>query len=366
MKNKKLKKSVKLVLTAVFAGVIATATTITLLAINSSGVKVVNFVGESKAVVEKWVLEYNIPSSQVTYTEEYSDTYEEGIVMAQSLKEGETLSNDSSLTITVSEGADPTTEFTLPDFTGKKEDEIKSWFEDNKFSNYIINKEYNPEIEVGIFISCDHEANTTVRRGDNITVKVSGEQEEVVVIDLSSYSKSNIEAWAEANSITIEYIEEFSDDIESGKIISISVNPGDVIHTGDTIQIAISKGKESEQSTEETTKSSTDNRDYASSTTRNSSVSSNSSGSSSQGQKQETIDTSVPTESGTCYAQDTSLYDGKSASEIYSAFSAGGCKVHISYARDASSNPYSYNGGIKSASIDGSNYYVTVYQSWAN
>ena len=54
MKKRKLKKSVKIILCGIFMGVIATATTIGLLAMNGSSIKVVNFVNQKKSDVEKW------------------------------------------------------------------------------------------------------------------------------------------------------------------------------------------------------------------------------------------------------------------------------------------------------------------------
>ena len=47
MKKRKLKKSVKIILCGIFMGVISTATTIGLLAMNGSSVKVVNFVNQN-------------------------------------------------------------------------------------------------------------------------------------------------------------------------------------------------------------------------------------------------------------------------------------------------------------------------------
>lgn len=375
MKNKRrLKKSVKVALTAIITGLLATATTVTLLAINQNSVQVENFVGKSKTVVESWVNDNDIDPTKVVYTEAYSDVYEEGIVTDQSLKEGESLMENETLTITVSEGIDPSIEFTLPDFTTMKEEEIKEWFSSNKFSNYVIQKEYHEDIEQGAFISCDHEIGSTLKRSESITVIVCGEKETLMVPDLSSYSKSNIEAWAEANQITIEWLEEYSDSIEAGKIISISVNSGDTITQGDTIQITLSKGVESQSNTTETsseTKSSTDNRSYASEETKNSSVSSNTTssntGSYDTGSEVESnVDNSstiVAPTAQTCPAIATFLYNNTSVGALESSLSSSGCGVSVNQLNNSETNPNN-KSGIRDYSISNGTYYVNFYVPW--
>ena len=125
MKKRKLKKSVKIILCGIFMGVISTATTIGLLAMNGSSVKVVNFVNQKKSDVEKWRKDNDIDTSQIIYKYEYNEEKDKNVVLKQSLKAGESLNNDNDLKITLSNGADPSVTFELPDFTGKKEDEIK-------------------------------------------------------------------------------------------------------------------------------------------------------------------------------------------------------------------------------------------------
>lgn len=373
MKNKRrLKKPVKIALTAIITGVLATATTVTLLAVNQSSVQVENFVGKSKKVVESWVNENHIDTTKVVYTESYSDDYEVGIVTEQSLKEGEALSENETLTVTVSEGADPSVEFILPDFTTMQEEEIKEWFSMNKFFNYVIQKEYHEDKELGSFISCDHEIGSTVKRSDLITVIVCGEKETLIVPDLSSYSRSNIEAWAEANQITIEWLEEYSDAIEAGKIISISISSGDTLTQGDTIQIILSKGVESQSNTTETTsetKSSTDNRNYATDETKNSSVSSNTTGSNNESHNTGSEVDSNPSDSSTivkpttCPVIATFLYNNTSVGALESSLSSSGCGVSVNQLNNSETNPNN-KSGIRDYSIDNGTYYVNFYVPW--
>ena len=382
MKNRKLKKSVKIILCGIFMGVIATATTIGLLAMNGSSVKVVNFVNQKKSDVEKWRKDNDIDASQIIYKYEYSEEKDKNVVLKQSLKAGESMNKDNDLKITLSNGADPSVTFELPDFTGKKEDEIKQWFKDKKFSNVVYKYEKNPDIEENTFISMDPAASTTVKRSDTVTVTICAPLEgaEVSMIDMSSMSKDEINAWAEENKITIIYDEAYSDSIASGKVITTSVDANTIIHQGDTVTVTLSKGKqktEAEVQQTQSTKPSGDTSASATDETKNSSQGS-------------TVTTQTPTTSGSgevvskpsetqpvvpptteveqpkpqCKNTVQALYNGKSGDEIQASLSTNGCAVYINYLDNESNNPDSISGGIHSYTNNGDSLSVNVYKSW--
>lgn len=382
MKNRKLKKSVKIILCGIFMGVIATATTIGLLAMNGSSVKVVNFVNQKKSDVEKWRKDNDIDASQIIYKYEYSEEKDKNVVLKQSLKAGESMNKDNDLKITLSNGADPSVTFELPDFTGKKEDEIKQWFKDKKFSNVVYKYEKNPDIEENTFISMDPAASTTVKRSDTVTVTICAPLEgaEVSMIDMSSMSKDEINAWAEENKITIIYDEAYSDSIASGKVITTSVDANTIIHQGDTVTVTLSKGKqktEAEVQQTQSTKPSGDTSASATDETKNSSQGS-------------TVTTQTPTTSGSgevvskssetqpvvpptteveqpkpqCKNPVQALYNGKSGEEIQASLSTNGCAVYINYLDNESNNPDSISGGIHSYTNNGDSLSVNVYKSW--
>ncbi len=382
MKNRKLKKSVKIILCGIFMGVIATATTIGLLAMNGSSVKVVNFVNQKKSDVEKWRKDNDIDASQIIYKYEYSEEKDKNVVLKQSLKAGESMNKDNDLKITLSNGADPSVTFELPDFTGKKEDEIKQWFKDKKFSNVVYKYEKNPDIEENTFISMDPAASTTVKRSDTVTVTICAPLEgaEVSMIDMSSMSKDEINAWAEENKITIIYDEAYSDSIASGKVITTSVDANTIIHQGDTVTVTLSKGKqktEAEVQQTQSTKPSGDTSASATDETKNSSQGS-------------TVTTQTPTTSGSgevvskpsetqpvvpptteveqpkpqCKNPVQALYNGKSGDEIQASLSTNGCAVYINYLDNESNNLDSISGGIHSYTNNGDSLSVNVYKSW--
>lgn len=209
-----------------------------------SGVKVGNFVGKDKKVVETWRKKNDVDKNQIAYAYAYDEDKDTDIVLKQSVKAGNTLKSDETLKVTVSKGADPNKEFELPDFTGKEEKEIKKWFTDNKFTNVTYTYEINSDVENGKFISMDHETGSKVKRSETITVTICTplDAEQVEVPELSGISKADLDSWAATNRINISYIERASDTIAEGEIISISVDKGDRLNAGDTITVEISTG----------------------------------------------------------------------------------------------------------------------------
>lgn len=264
MKGKRLKKSAAIILTGLLAGVITTATAVTLLAINAGkSVKVINFVNKTKTDVETWRKDNEIEADKVKYKYIYDEEKVEDVVLKQSLHEGESLNDNNTLDITLSNGPDPDKEYALLDFTNMKEDEIKAWFTDNKFTNVIYTYEYNTEKEEGTFVSVLPEIGSTVKRSDSITVTVTSTKEmaDVTVPDLTSYSKANIEAWAQTNKVNVIFEQQYSDTIEANGIISISVENGATIKQGDVITVVISKGKETSEEKKNEEKASEEMKD---------------------------------------------------------------------------------------------------------
>lgn len=359
MNNKKLKKSVKVLLVGVVVVVISIATTITILALSNSSVKIKNFIGLSKKYVEVWKSENKINDDQIQYEYIYSEETAENIVMKQSLNEGEVLEQDASMIITLSQGADPNKEFALADFTGKTEQEIKDWFTNNQFTNVVYEYEMNNDLPESTFISMEPVAGTTVKRSDQVTVKITPSLEslQVTVPDLSNYSLENIQAWAQENSITLDLVEEYSDSIENGKVISISVENAAVIKKGDTITVTVSKGVKPEVEQTTSSASYSSNNTVSSNPSESTSVNSGSENSSSN---QNVVEPTV-----TLPDIQTSFYNGLSASDIceYIAEDTGYSASVGSLLADASSNPNNV-AGIASYSKGNGYYIVNIYQKW--
>ena len=88
---------------------------------------------------------------------------------------------------------------------------------------------------------------SSAKRSDMIIIQISAGTEsigiEIPMPNFSEYTKSSIDSWARTNNITVNYKHAYSDTVESGKVISQSVEKNTIIKTGDTITITLSNGK---------------------------------------------------------------------------------------------------------------------------
>lgn len=364
-RRRKLKKKIKVTIVSLACVIAAVIGTVFVLQANAASVKVENFVGKDKDEVTAWMKENEIAESNITFTYAYSEKEDKDIVISQSIKAGESLGNNDVLVIDVSKGADPDTKFTLPDFTGQKEEQIKKWFTDKKFTAVSYAYEQNEEKETGDFISITPDAGTSVKRSEAITVTlVNNEETEVTVPDLSGYTTAEIEEWAAANKINVSLGYDYSDTISEGNIISISVNTGDVIHSGDTITVVISRGKNQETQAEVTETSAVEN--VAASTEENT-VNNQATEEINNSERLSTpepaventsVDDSSSTDTTTVNANacPASLYTGLYAgnNNVLGTLQAGypGCTFNATYRNDETSNPDN-NAGVYSYSSNG-------------
>lgn len=210
--------------------------------LTNQSVTAINFSELTKEEITEWYEGKFGSQDGLEFIYEYSEDIEKDRVISQSVVEGEKIDKENGLTITLSNGPDPDVEFTLPDFVeeGYTLDEIKKYFEDNKFLDvtyeFVVSDEpLNTVISVNV--------SGVVKRGDVILVKVSAGDDLSQIVtnvpDLTSYSLSNAKAWASSNAITlqIEYI--IKDGYKVGDIVSQSIAENTQINGGSTIKIEV-------------------------------------------------------------------------------------------------------------------------------
>ncbi|MBR3365269.1 MAG: PASTA domain-containing protein [Solobacterium sp.] len=235
------KKGLITALIGITAASAAVAGSIWLIRSNQS-TEIPDFTGQYRLDVERWAKDKNINENQLVFTYRYDEIGENDTVLSQNPAGGERLAEDEKFTVTLSRGADPNVEFTMPDFSGKTGKEIRKWFDDNKFLHVEYLYEYTEDetVSEGGFISSEPAAGAKLKRSANVSVHLYTKQlQEVTVPDLSGYSLNNIRAWADENriSLNIEYVE--SDTEPDSRITAVSVEPGTVIHTGDRITVTV-------------------------------------------------------------------------------------------------------------------------------
>lgn len=96
-------------------------------------------------------------------------------------------------------------------------------------------------IVIGIIIGTSQNNNTVNTSTDNYQKNNSVE---VTIVDFNTMSKEETKAWMDTNKINGKIAEEYSNDIEKGKLVSQSISANTVVHQGDKITIVYSLGKE--------------------------------------------------------------------------------------------------------------------------
>lgn len=209
----------------------------------SSPIIVEDFSNKTVAEIDIWAKENDIT---VEYNYVYDDVVENGLVIAQSVEKETEIKKGSTITITLSQGADPSLEITLPDFTGYNYNQIAAYAAEFNLTDVTYDYVENADIATDIFIS--HNITTpTMKRSDMIIFTMSlGQSEEtteITVPDFSSYTKTQINNWATANNVIIKYITATSTTIDTGNFIKQSPASGAITYARRTITITYSSGK---------------------------------------------------------------------------------------------------------------------------
>ena len=132
----------------------------------------------------------------------------------------------------------------IPNVVGLSHEEAKQRVEDSNLKFNISREEYNSEVEAGYVISQDpaYINNYSVKEGSTVNVVISKGKELVKMPKVIGMEYSEAESTLRQLGIEIEKIEETSQRVESGYVISQEVSEGTEIETGTTVKIHVSTG----------------------------------------------------------------------------------------------------------------------------
>ena len=200
-----------------------------------------DFRGKNLTDVVKWANGNNI---NVIQDFEYSDMVDEFSIITQDVKPGTNLKDIDSITVSVSEGPNPSKEIIVPSMI--------TW-DDQRVINYVKNNYLN-NVNVE-FVESDKKKDTVIeqnksgnlKRNDELKLTFSygdeGNSEEVKLIDFTKKSKFEIEFYMRQHHLKYKFEYDFSDKIKKGLGISQSIKAGETVRVDDKeIIVTLSKG----------------------------------------------------------------------------------------------------------------------------
>lgn len=195
-------------------------------------VAMINLVGKDLFHGSLW-----LKRNAISYTVEYgySEEYEEGTIIKQSITKGKIIDKERTkeVVITVSRQKD----ITIPDFSNMSASEITSWATDNHLK-VEFKEEFDDSVEEGKVIRSSKIKGDVAQVNDTIRVVISkGQIRMIKFTNVDDFKK-----WAEENEVSYHIDYSFDSSVESGKLISSSHKEGDLIKNTDTISLVISQG----------------------------------------------------------------------------------------------------------------------------
>lgn len=219
--------------------------------VTSSGViniqsvnKLDDFTGRSLVDVVKWADKNDI---NLVQNYEYSDMVPEYHIIGQKEEVGKSIKDIDSLTVVVSEGANPNKEVIVPNMVTWNCDKVLEFIEKNKLSNVEVSFIVSDKVKDTVI---EQSKSGNMARNEELKLTFSlGEGDEISdtkLSDLTNMSKFKAEFYLKRHAINYEIKREFSNKIKRDYVMAQSIKPGTVIkaNSEDKVIITISRGEE--------------------------------------------------------------------------------------------------------------------------
>ncbi|MCQ2491694.1 MAG: Stk1 family PASTA domain-containing Ser/Thr kinase [Lachnospiraceae bacterium] len=179
---------------------------------------------------------------------EENDDVENGCVFYQSAEEGEKLEEGSVVTIRVSSGAK---KIPVPDVEGSSENNAKKTLVNSGFK-VTVKEEYSDRVSEGCVVEQTPSGGSRVEKESTVTIVVSKGSNQVTVPSLTNYTQSEASRQLSNMGLSLGKVSSaYSDSIRKGYVMSQTPSEGSKVKRGSSVNITISLGPESTQSTSE-------------------------------------------------------------------------------------------------------------------
>ena len=168
-----------------------------------------------------------------------SSDVEENIVISASVSAGETVSKNAQIILYVSSGKDTVP---IPKIIGIEEEAARKALEGLRLK---VESEtvYSDDVEVGEVVSCNPGVGEEVKRGTLVMIQISqGPDPMVAVPSVIGLTQAAAQTRLSGENLKYKISEDYDDTMPLGKVVSQSVNAGEKVEKGTTIELVISLG----------------------------------------------------------------------------------------------------------------------------
>lgn len=235
------KKEKKVILAAIITGIVLIlGITMGSRMINNTlyagTIKVPNFVGMTSEKAEALAVRKHIT---IETKEIYKENVDEGIVADQSVKKGERIKENETVTLYVSSGSNSVT---VPKFEGYMKSKAEEIAEAN---NLVLVVEYVTSDELaGTVVEQDIKEGEKVAPKSEIKIKVSsgGVDEEVKVPDFYGKTKEEAEELLKEIGLTGKFIDGYSDTVPEGQVMDQGIDANSLTTKDTVLTLTVSQG----------------------------------------------------------------------------------------------------------------------------
>lgn len=235
------KKEKKVILAAIITGIVLIlGITMGSRMINNTlyagTIKVPNFVGMTSEKAEALAVRKHIT---IETKEIYKENVDEGVVADQSVKKGERIKENETVTLYVSSGSNSVT---VPNFEGYMKSKAEEIAEAN---NLVLVVEYVTSDELaGTVVEQDIKEGEKVAPKSEIKIKVSsgGVDEEVKVPDFSGKTKEEAEELLKEIDLTGKFIDGYSDTVPEGQVMDQGIDANSLTTKDTVLTLTVSQG----------------------------------------------------------------------------------------------------------------------------
>ncbi len=193
--------------------------------------KLRDYTGEDPTVAEA---ELTAKGIDVRISEDISDSVEKGLIIRQFPSADSTFKAGDPITLFVSSG--PNT-FPLGDYSGQEQAAVKAEL-DEKGITVVVATEFSDTVPEGIVIRHEPGVDAELKKGDSVTIYVSGGLEQITMPELLGLTLEQAQAALGNHKLKLGEVKNVASG-NVGLVVKQSINPHEVVQKGTVVDIYV-------------------------------------------------------------------------------------------------------------------------------